>query len=51
MGPAREYVSLHLVAVVGKVTEWIDRQGYRKWTEFTMAGTMLALGFYLLWQA
>lgn len=36
---------------VGKMTQWIDRKGYRKWTDYTMAGMMFMLGFYLLWIA
>ncbi|HLJ91475.1 MAG TPA: cytochrome c biogenesis protein CcdA [Candidatus Angelobacter sp.] len=37
--------------VVGKLTQWIDTRGYRKWTEYAMGGMMLILGFYLLWLA
>ena len=36
-------------AAVGKATQWIDRKGYRKWTEFAVGAMMLGLGFYLLW--
>jgi len=38
-------------AVVGKVTQWIDSRGYRKWTEYAVGYMMLGLGFYLLWLA
>ena len=37
--------------VVGKLTQWIDNHGHRKWTEYAVGGMMLALGFYLLWLA
>jgi cytochrome c biogenesis protein CcdA len=37
--------------VVGKVTQWIDNRGYRKWTEYALGCMMLFLGFYLLWLA
>jgi cytochrome c biogenesis protein CcdA len=38
-------------AIVGKLTQWIARKGYQKWTEFALGGMMLCLGFYLFWLA
>jgi cytochrome c biogenesis protein CcdA len=38
-------------AAVGKVTTWIDRKGYQKWTQYAMGTMMLALGFYMVWLA
>ncbi|MGE5322020.1 MAG: cytochrome c biogenesis CcdA family protein [Actinomycetota bacterium] len=38
-------------SVVGKATAWVDRKGYRKWTESLMGAAMLLLGFYMLWLA